>query len=46
MIDTGVDVITQVNLRDYEIRLNSQDIPHEWTTAGWEPQEDEIEQWK
>jgi ribose transport system substrate-binding protein len=46
VIDTGVDVITQVNLRDYEIRLNSQDIPHEWTTVGWEPQDDEIEQWK
>ena len=46
VIDTGVDVITQVNLKEYEISLNSKNIPHEWTTLDWEPQEDEIEQWK
>lgn len=46
MIDTGVDVITQKNLVEYEASLDSKGIPHEWTTTDWEPQEDELAQWK
>jgi ribose transport system substrate-binding protein len=46
VIDTGVDVITQRNIVEFEAELNVLGIPHEWTTGGWQPQEDEIEQWK
>lgn len=45
IIDTGVDVITQANLKDYEAVLDAKGIPHEWTTEGWEPQADEVAQW-
>jgi ribose transport system substrate-binding protein len=44
-IDTGVDIITQANLKDYEAALDAKGIPHEWTTKGWESQADEVEQW-
>ncbi|MCS6844154.1 MAG: sugar-binding protein [Caldilineales bacterium] len=37
VIDTGVDVITAANLKDYEASLDKKGIPHEWTTEGWEP---------
>jgi ribose transport system substrate-binding protein len=37
VIDTGVDVVTQTTLKDYEATLDSKGIPHEWTTAGWQP---------
>jgi len=46
IIDTGVDVITQSNLLDYEAALDSRGIPHEWNTVGWEPAADEVEQWE
>lgn len=36
-IDTGVDVVTAANLRDYEAQLDARRIPHEWSTAGWKP---------
>jgi len=45
VIDTGVDVITQVNLKDYESSLDARGIPHAWTATGWEYQEDEVSQW-
>jgi ribose transport system substrate-binding protein len=45
VIDTGVDVITQANLKDYEAGLDKKSIPHEWTTTGWEPDPKEVEQW-
>jgi ribose transport system substrate-binding protein len=45
IIDTGVDVITQANLKDYEAGLDTKGIPHEWNTTGWEPQADEVAQW-
>jgi ribose transport system substrate-binding protein len=37
IIDTGVDVITPANLKDYEAALDTKGIPHEWNTEGWEP---------
>lgn len=37
VIDTGVDVITAKNLKEYEASLDARGIPHEWTTKGWEP---------
>jgi ribose transport system substrate-binding protein len=37
VIDTGVDVVTQSTLKDYEAMLARKSIPHEWTTAGWQP---------
>ncbi|MBC7251233.1 MAG: sugar-binding protein [Anaerolineae bacterium] len=37
VIDTGVDVITAANLKEYEAALDAKGIPHEWTTEGWEP---------
>jgi ribose transport system substrate-binding protein len=46
IIDTGVDVITQANLQDYEATLDGKNIPHEWTTAGWSPEDDEVAQWE
>jgi ribose transport system substrate-binding protein len=36
IIDTGVDVITPANLKDYEAALDAKGIPHEWNTEGWE----------
>lgn len=36
-INTGVDVVTAANLRDYEAQLDARRIPHEWSTAGWKP---------
>jgi ribose transport system substrate-binding protein len=45
IIDTGVDVITQANLKAYEAALDDKGIPHEWTTEGWEPEADELAQW-
>jgi len=46
VIDTGVDVITQANLKEYEATLDAKGIPHEWNTSGWEPEQDEVDQWK
>jgi ribose transport system substrate-binding protein len=46
IIDTGVDVITQANLKEYETSLDEKGIPHEWTTDGWVPSRDEVEQWE
>ncbi len=46
VIDTGVDVITQANLKEYEMGLDTKGIPHEWHTEGWESKQDEIEQWQ
>jgi len=43
VIDTGVDVITAANLKDYEAQLDAKGIPHEWTTEGWEPPENAFE---
>jgi len=40
VIDTGVDVITPANLKEYEAQLDAKGIPHEWTTEGWEPPAD------
>ena len=37
VIDTGVDVITSASLKDYEAALDRKGIPHEWSTAGWQP---------
>ncbi|HIC90311.1 MAG TPA: hypothetical protein EYP04_13040 [Anaerolineae bacterium] len=37
VIDTGVDVVTADNLKDYEASLDAKGIPHEWTTEGWDP---------
>lgn len=45
-IDTGVDVITQINLKEYETSLDNRGIPHEWTSEGWLPDVDEVNQWK
>jgi ribose transport system substrate-binding protein len=45
IIDTGVDVITQVNLKEYQAQLNAKGIPHKWSTEDWEPEQDEIDQW-
>ena len=36
-LNTGVDVVTAENLRDYEAQLDARRIPHEWSTAGWAP---------
>ena len=30
VIDTGVDVVTAANLKDYEVALDAKGIPHEW----------------
>lgn len=40
VIDTGVDVVTAANLKEYEAQLDAKGIPHEWTTEGWEPPAD------
>lgn len=36
VIDTGVDVVTAANLKEYEAVLDARGIPHDWRTAGWE----------
>jgi ribose transport system substrate-binding protein len=46
VIDTGVDVIIQANLKEYEMQLDVKGIPHEWRTEGWEPEQGEIDQWE
>jgi ribose transport system substrate-binding protein len=46
VIDTGVDVITQANLKNYETQLDARGIPHKWSTADWWPDKDEVDQWK
>jgi len=43
VIDTGVDVLTPANVKDYEAGLDEKGVPHEWTTADWEPAEDAFE---
>lgn len=45
VIDTGVDLITQANLQEYEQDLDEKGIPHEWTTDGWQPDDTELAQW-
>ncbi len=35
VIDTGVDVVTAANLKEYEAVLDARGIPHDWSTAGW-----------
>jgi ribose transport system substrate-binding protein len=45
IIDTGVDIITQAILQEYEAGLDAKSIPHEWDTQGWEPEDDEVAQW-
>lgn len=37
VIDTGLDVVSASNLKDYEASLNQKGIPHDWTTQGWTP---------
>lgn len=39
-VNTGVDVVTAANLREYEAQLDARRIPHEWSTKGWEPPAD------
>jgi ribose transport system substrate-binding protein len=46
VIETGVDVITQANLKEYEAQLDAKGIPHKWSTEGWGPDQDEVDQWK
>ena len=46
VIDTSVDVITQVNLKEYEAALDAKGVPHEWSTEDWVPEVDEIAQWE
>jgi ribose transport system substrate-binding protein len=46
VIDTGVDVVTQANLRSYETKLDAQGIPRKWSTDDWWPNGDEVGQWK
>lgn len=43
VIDTGVDVVTPAGLKDYEAALDEKGVPHEWSTEGWEPEEDAFE---
>jgi ribose transport system substrate-binding protein len=45
VIDTGVDVITQANLKNYETQLDAKGIPHKWSTEDWWPDKDEVDQW-
>jgi len=37
VIDTGVDVVTPATLKAYEASLDARGIPHDWSTAGWQP---------
>jgi ribose transport system substrate-binding protein len=46
VIDTGVDVVTQANLKNYETQLDAGGIPHKWSTQDWWPDEDEVNQWR
>ena len=46
VIDTSVDVITQVNLKEYEAALDAKGVPHEWSTEDWVPEVGEIAQWE
>lgn len=46
VIDTGVDVIRQTNLKEYEAELDAKGVPHKWSTDGWEPDKDELDQWR
>lgn len=46
IINTGVDVITQANLKNYEAKLDGRGIPHKWSTKDWWPDKDEVDQWK
>ena len=46
IIDTGVDVLTQANLQDYAASLDERNIPYDWTLEGWEPEQDELDQWE
>lgn len=46
VIDTGVDVITQANLKNYETQLDARSIPHKWSTEDWWPDGDEVNQWE
>lgn len=45
VIDTGVDVISQIVLKLYEAELDAKGIPHEWSTGGWEPTRTSLDQW-
>jgi ribose transport system substrate-binding protein len=46
VIDTGVDVVTQANLKNYETQLDARGIPHKWSAGDWWPDKDEVDQWK
>jgi len=46
IIDTGVDIVTQANLKEYEAQLDAKGIPRKWSTEGWEPDQSEVDQWK
>jgi ribose transport system substrate-binding protein len=46
VIDTGVDVVTQANLKNYETQLDVRGIPHKWSTEDWWPDKDEVDQWR
>jgi ribose transport system substrate-binding protein len=46
VIDTGVDIVTQTNLKNYEIQLDARGIPHKWSAEDWWPDKDEVDQWK
>ena len=46
VIDTGVDIVTQADLKGYEAQLIAKGIPYKWSTEGWEPEQDEVDQWE
>jgi ribose transport system substrate-binding protein len=46
VIDTGVDIVTQTNLKSYAIQLDARGIPHKWSAEDWWPDKDEVDQWK
>jgi ribose transport system substrate-binding protein len=46
IIDTGVDIVTQADLKDYEAQLIAKGIPYKWSTEDWEPEQDEVDQWE
>jgi ribose transport system substrate-binding protein len=46
VIDTGVDVVTQANLKNYETQLDARGIPHKWSAEDWWPDKDEVDQWE
>jgi ribose transport system substrate-binding protein len=37
IIDTGVDVVTAQNLKDFEASIRERGIPIDWSTEGWDP---------